>query len=154
MDSRILINKGFSILELTAILLIMVGIFSIMIPGYEARLNNADYEKTIKELTAIAQASIDYFSLEGAWPATTGQLTPKFIPQAVTSSPFGTNYQITAINNLVTVSVLIPAGIAQKNPQGQLLVINNQGAQDQIEISKTLQNEFASRLIYDLKHIN
>lgn len=154
MDSRILSNRGFTIFELTTTLLIMVSIFLIVIPSYETRLKNAEYEKTIKELSAIAQASIDYFNLGGTWPAKISQLTPKFIPQAIISSPFGTNYQISTTNNLITVSILIPAGIAQKNSLGQLLVINNQGTQDQIEISKTIQNEFTSRLTYDLRHVN
>jgi len=75
------------------------------------------------------------------------------MPHAVTSSPFGTNYQMTCVNNMATVSVLIPSGIAQKNPQGQLLVINNQGLQDQIAISKTIKNELTSRLSYELKYV-
>jgi len=140
-------------LEVTAILLIIGVILSMVMPNYTGRINNANYEKTVNELTAIAQASIDYFILQGSWPTGIGQLAPEFMPHAVTSSPFGTNYQITCVNNVVSVSVLIPSGIAQKNPQGPLLVIINQGAQDQIEISQTVRNEFTSRLNYDLKYI-
>ncbi len=140
-------------LEMTAILLIMGGILSLVLPNYLTRLKEANYEKTVKELTAISQASIDYLQFEGIWPSTITQLVPQFMPHTVISSPFGTNYQITCINNLVTVSVLIPTGIAKKNPQGQLLVINNQGNQDKIEISRTVQNEFTSRLMYDLKYV-
>jgi Tfp pilus assembly protein PilE len=153
MDSRILKKKGISIMEVIVILSIIGVIFSVVVPNYISRIKNANFEKTVNELTAIAQASIDYFMLEESWPTGISQLAPGFMPYAVTSSPFGTNYQITCINNMVTVSVLIPAGIAQKSPQGQLFVINNQGAQDQIEISKTLQNEFTSRLNYDLKYV-
>lgn len=140
-------------MEVIVILLIIVLMLSMVVPNYVGRINNANYEKTVNELTAIAQASIDYFILEESWPIEINQLAPEFMPYAVTSSPFGTNYQITCVNNMVTVSVLIPAGIAQKNPQGQLLVINNQGSQDQIGISKTVQNEFTSRLNYDLKYV-
>lgn len=153
MDSCILNKKGTSIVEVITILLIIGVIFSMVVPNYVGRIKNANYERTINELTAIAQASIDYFILEKSWPTGISQLAPKFMPFAVTSSPFGTNYQITCVNNMVTVSVLIPAGIAQKNSQGQLLVINNQGSQDQVEISKTVQNEFTSRLSYDLKYV-
>jgi type II secretory pathway pseudopilin PulG len=153
MDSCILNKKGISIMEVIVILLIIVLMLSMVVPNYVGRINNANYEKTVNELTAIAQASIDYFILEESWPIEINQLAPEFMPYAVTSSPFGTNYQITCVNNMVTVSVLIPAGIAQKNPQGQLLVINNQGSQDQIGISKTVQNEFTSRLNYDLKYV-
>ena len=139
--------------EATAILLIIAVILSMVIPNYVGRINHAKYEKTVKELTAIEQASIDYFISQGSWPTGISQLAPEFMPYAVVSSPFGTNYQITCVNNMATAFVLIPAGIAQKNPRGQLLVINNQGAKDQIEISKTVRNEFTSRLNYDLKYV-
>ncbi len=140
-------------LEVTVILFIIGVIFSVVMPNYIGRIKNANYEKTVNELTAIAQASIDYFISEGSWPTGISQLAPQFMPQAVTSSPFGTNYQIICVNNMVTASVLIPSGIAQKNPQGPLLVINNQGSQDQIEITQTVKNELTSRLNYDLKHV-
>ena len=124
-----------------------------MIPAYEVRLRNADYEKTVKELTAIAQASVNFFLSEGAWPVTISQLEPQFMPHAVTLSPFGTNYQMNCINEVVTVSVLIPTGIAEKNPQGSLWVKINQGDMDLIEISRAIPNELTSRLSYDAKHI-
>jgi len=140
-------------LEVMAILLIIGVIFSMVMPNYIGRINNANYEKAVNELTAIAQASVNFFISRGAWPTGISQLAPEFMPHAVTSSPFGTNYQMTSVNNMVTVWVLIPAGIAQKNPQGPLLVIKAQGAQDQIEISQTVKNELTSRLSYDLKHV-
>jgi len=140
-------------MEITVVLFIIAGMFSIILPNNVARLKNANYEKTISELTALSQASIDYFILKGSWPSSIAQLSPQFMPYALITSPFGTNYQIICFDNLVTVSVLIPAGIAKKNPQGQLLVINNQGAKDQIEISKTVQNDISSRLTYDLKNV-
>jgi len=152
MDSRILNKKGSSMLEVTAILLIIGVILSMVMPNYIGRINNANYEKTVNELTAIATACVDFFISRGSWPTGTSQLAPQFMPRTVTSSPFGTNYQITCVNNMVTASVLIPAGIAQKNPQGPLLVIINQGTQDQIAISQIVKNELTSRLHYDLKN--
>jgi len=142
-------------LEVTAVLLIIAVILSVVVPNYVNRINNANYEKTVNELTAIAQASVDFFFSRGSWPAEVSQLAPEFMPHAVVSSPFGTSYQIIppiSGNNMITVSVLIPTGIAQKNPQGPLLVIKTQGAQDQIEISQTVHNELTSRLNYDLKN--
>ena len=124
-----------------------------VIPNYINRINNAKYQKTVNELTAIAQASVDYYVSEGSWPTGISQLAPQFMPTAVTSSPFKTSYQIICVNNIVTVSVLIPTGIAQKSPLGQLLVLNNQGAQDQLEISQTVPNELTSRLSYQLKYV-
>jgi len=153
MESCFLNKKGSSILEVTAVLFVVGVILSMVISNYVNKIQNANYQRTVNELTAIAQASVDYYISEGSWPTGISQLVPQFMAQAVTSSPFGTNYQMSCVNNVVTASVLVPAGIAQKNPLGQLLVINNQGVQDQIEISKTVQNEFTSRLNYDLKYV-
>lgn len=140
-------------LEVSAILFTIAVIFSMVIPNYIGRINNAKYEKTVNELTSIAQASVNYYVSNGAWPVVISQLSPQFLTYAVVSSPFGTNYQITCINNMVTASVLIPSGIAQKNPGGQLWEIKTQGSQDQIKISKTVENDFTSRLNYDLKYV-
>lgn len=139
-------------LEATVIVFIVGVIFSLVIPNTINRINNANYEKTVNELTAIAQSCVDFFLSQGSWPTQVSQLAPTFMPYAVVSSPFGTNYQINCVNDMARAFVLIPAGIAQKNPQGPLLVIKNQGAQDQIEISQTVKNEFTSRLNYDLKY--
>jgi len=123
-----------------------------VMPNYVSRIKNAKYQKTVSELTIIAQAAVDYYLSEGGWPTDIKQLVPQYMPNAVTLSPYGTAYQIVCVNNMVTASVFIPSGIAQKNPQGQLLVINTQGSQDQIEINKPFENEFSSRLNYDLKY--
>lgn len=55
-------------LEVAAVLFILGAIFSMVIPNYIGRINNANYEKTVNELTAIAQASMDYFISKGSWP--------------------------------------------------------------------------------------
>ena len=153
MESCILNKKGVSILEVTVVVGIVGAVLSMVISSYINRINNANYQKTVNELTVIAQASVDYFNSVGSWPTQVSQLAPQFIPNTVTSSPFGTNYQISSVNSVGTVSVLIPSGIAQNNPQGPLLVIIHQGNQDQIEISQTVKNELTSRLNYDLKYI-
>jgi len=143
-------------LEVTAIVFIVGVIFSTVMPNYVGRINHAKYEKTVNELTAIARASTDFFLSVGSWPTGTSQLAPQFMAQAVTSSPFGSSYQIIPPiggNNVITVSVLIPAGIAQNNPQGPLLVVIHKGGQDQIEISQTVNNQLTSRLKFDLKNV-
>jgi len=148
MGRRILKTVGSTLLEVTAIILIMGVIMSVVIPASISRINAAKYQKTVNELTAIAQASVDFFLIEGSWPTGISQLYPQFMPKAVTSSPFQTTYQISCVNNMVTASVLIPVGIALGNQPGQLQQVINQGAQDQIQITKIVQNELTSRLSY------
>jgi competence protein ComGC len=152
MVSRVLDKKGALVLEVITVLLIMGAVFAIAIPNTIGRRNTANYMKTVSELNTLAEACVNYYVFEGAWPTTIVQLAPQFIPHAVTVSPFGTNYQISGTNNMATASVLVPAGIAPKNPLGGLAVIMHQGAQDQIQITRTVRNEFTSRLNYDLKY--
>lgn len=151
MARRILNKTGTNLLEVTAVLLIIGVILSMLVANFVNRINIAKYEKTVNELTAIAQASIDYFNMMGSCPPGISQLAPEFMPHSVTSSPFGTTYlPPSCSNSMVTVSVLIPSGIAPESPQGQLGEIIHQGKQDQIEISQLVQNEFTSRLGYCL----
>jgi len=152
MDCSILGKKGISLLEAIVILLIIGIILSMVLPAEAARIRKTNYEKSIKELTSIAQASIDYFILKGHCPVAISQLEPQFMPSIAISSPFGTNYQMACINGLVNVSVLVPSGLAGKDPQGSLQVIINQGSQDLVEISQSLPNELTTRLSYDLKN--
>lgn len=149
-------------LEVTVVVIIVGVILSMLIPDSISRINQAKYEKTVSELTTIAQASVDYFNFTGSWPDSgswPSELYPKFIPDggnpanAVTSSPFGTAYNISWINNIVTVSVLIPTGIAQNNPlEGQLWTKTNQGSQDLIQITQTVPSGSTARLNYCLNN--
>ena len=102
MDSCILNKKGFTMLEVTVVVLIVGVILSMLIPNCISRINQAKYEKTVSELTTIAQASVDYFNFTGSWPDSANwasELYPKFIPDggnpanAVTSSPFWDSLQ-------------------------------------------------------------
>jgi len=151
--------KGVTVLEVTVILFIVGVILSMAVPSYISRINQAKYEKTVNELTAIAQASVDYFNLTGSWPDPViwaSQLYPDFIPDgraqrnAVTSSPFGTPYNISYVNNIATAFVLIPSKIAQKNESSPLLEVipQNQGAQDLIRVTLNVPNDTTSRLNY------
>ena len=151
MDSRVLNKKGASLLEVIAVTFMMGVMFSVLLPNYIDRINRAKYEKTVNELTAISQASIDYFNLMGAWPDPNhwaNQLVPTFIPQAQTVSPFGTPYYVTLINNMVTAYVYIPKGIVPKNLLEGSLSQVTQGNQDKIEITQTPGNELTARLRY------
>ena len=106
MESCFLNKKGNSILEVTAVLFVVGVVLSMVIFNYVYRIQNANYQRTVNELTTIAQASVDYYISGGSWP-TRNKINwpPQFMTRAVTSSPFGTNYQISCVNNVVTASV-------------------------------------------------
>ncbi|MDE2213671.1 MAG: hypothetical protein KGJ61_00955 [Candidatus Omnitrophica bacterium] len=153
-------RRGTTLLEAAGVLFIITAVLSTLIPACITRINQARYDKTVSELTAIAQASVSYLSKYGAGncPAL-GGLVPDFLPPGfvdnagVASSPFGTSYnQPVCSNNLVTASVLIPAGIGSNDSQGQLIVETMQGSQKLIEISKPIWNEYTVHLSYCLKY--
>ena len=54
---------------------------------------------------------------------------------------------------MVSVSDLIPTGLAQKNPEGSLLEVATSGAQDNIMITQRIPNVFTSRMLYDKKYL-
>jgi general secretion pathway protein G len=164
MASCLLKKRGFTLLEVTVIVFIVGVLLSMVMPSYISRINQAKYEKTVSELSTIAKASVDYFNLEGTWPDPTkwaSQLYPQFIPDggksinAVTSSPFGTSYNISYVNNIATAYVLIPSGIAQKNEESPLLEIIPQstGNQDLIRVTHSIKNESTGRLNYCLNNL-
>ncbi|MBF0511638.1 MAG: hypothetical protein HQL13_04830 [Candidatus Omnitrophica bacterium] len=152
MGRGILNRKGISMLEASVCLLMIAFLLSFLVPCYVGWVKKARYEKTLHEMMSIAEASIDYFMLKAAWPQGVEALIPQFMPQGVAVSPFGTIYELSGSNNMATVSVLIPSGIAENNPESSLVVISSQGAWDQIQVSQIVKNEFTSRLSYDRGH--
>lgn len=147
--------KGISILEVMAVLVIVGVLLSSVIPSCIDRINRAKYEKMINEMTSIAQASIDYYNSQypNAWPTTISQLAPKYLYQAVTSSPWAGNYILNFQNNLVVISTTIPPGIAQKNPEGPLLNVIPGASGDQINVALSVPNESTGMMQYEKKYI-
>ena len=134
---------------------------SYVIPICTERINRAKYEKTIGEMTSIAQASIDYYDSHypKVWPVNISQLAPhsvgmpNYLNYAVTSSAWGVPYALSFQNNLVLVSTTIPSGIAQKNPEGPMLSVVTVSGGDQISISQSVPNEGIGRLQYEKKYL-
>lgn len=140
-------------LEVAATMVIIVFILSMTIPNNVQRIQNAQFKKTVVEMKAIAQASIDFYISQGVCPTGISQLVPVYMPQAVTSSPFGSSYQLSCGTNMVSVSDLIPTGLAQKNPEGPLFEATTIGSKDSIMITQRKPYSFIGRLLYDKKHI-
>ena len=147
-------RDGLSILEVMTILVILGILLSAVIPGWVDRINKAKYEKTISEMTSIAQASIDFYSSQypNVWPISINQLVPQYLYQAVSSSPWGGNYALNFQNNLIVVSTTIPTGIARNNPEGPMLNVTAGMNGDQINISQSVPNEGIGRVQYEKKY--
>lgn len=145
-------KRGNTLIEVTAAIAIMVIVYSIVMGGYQTRINKAKLERTINEMMALAQASLDFYHSQRTWPASPNNLSPAFMYVAVAFSPFGGNYQINGLNNMVTVATTIPSGLAQNYYQGALLEILPGIPNDTISVTQRQPNEFSGRLQYDKKY--
>ncbi len=150
-------KKGYSLLEVIAVVAIVGVLFSMVLANYKIRVNKAGLEESVNEMMSIAQASLDFYNdrlPQGIWPSDPSDLYPKYMYAAVTSSPFGGNYQINGLNNTVTVSTMVPSGLARNYYQGTLLQIVPGAAGDTISVTQGLHNEFSGRLEYERRYSN
>ena len=148
MDS-ILNKKGSSLLEVA----VTIGIIAVILYAIASfgirRVQNAEFQRAIIEMQTIAKASIGYYLAQGSCPTGPAQLTPTYMPQAVTSSPFNSNYQISCGTSSVSVSNTIPTGVELNNPVGPLLQISTSGGQDIITITMAIPYQYMGRVLYD-----
>jgi type II secretory pathway pseudopilin PulG len=153
MVSGLLNQKGMTMLETTAAMVVIVLILTMIIPNNVQRIQIARFQKTVVEMKAITDASIDYYVSQGNCPPGIEQLSPVYLQQATYSSPFLSNYLLSCTGIMVSVSNLIPGGLAQKNPEGPLLEVTSAGSQDIIKITKLIPHSWIGRLEYDKKYL-
>ncbi len=146
-------KRGYTLIEVTAAVAIIAIVLSIVMGGYKTRINKARLERTVNEMMAIAQASLDFYNSQGNWPVSLSNLAPTYMYTTVTSSPFRGNYQISGLNNMVTVSTTLPSGLAQNYYQGTLLEISPGVPNDTVSITQRLPNETIGRLQYENKYV-
>jgi Tfp pilus assembly protein PilV len=149
MDSRNTNNRGVSILEAMAVVIIIVMLLSAIISNGMQRVQFAQYQKTVTEMQSIAQASLDYYQAQGSCPTGPSQLAPTYMAHAISSSPFNSSYQISCGVISVSVENTIPTGIARQNPGGPLMQITTSGGQDNITVTMTIPFQFSGRLLYE-----
>ena len=147
-------KRGYTLIEVTAAVAIIVMILSIVMGGYKTRINKAKLEQTVTEMMSLAQASLDFYNSQENWPMIPSNLAPTFMYASVTSSPFGGNYQINSLNDAVTISTTVPSGLAQNYYQGTLLEISPGTTHDTISVTQRLKNEFSGRLEYERRYSN
>ncbi len=145
-------KKGHSLLEVIAVVAIVGVLFSMVLASYKTRVDKARLEESVNEMMSLAQASLDFYNSQGYWPMTPSDLSPTYMYTAVTSSTFGGKYQINGLNNMVTVSTMVPSGLAQNYYQGTLLQIVPGASGDTISVTQGLQNELSGRLEYEKKY--
>lgn len=170
MDNDPAITKGFTLLELTVVVMIVGIMLTTIICNAMNFINRAKFQTTVREMGSIAQAAIDYYNssnnpndpnnpLPLEWPTTlsllanNSTLNDNNMPQVVKINPFGFNYHFSFANNMVTVSTMIPKGILIDHIEGSFLSIIPQATGQEISISQSIPNEFSGRLTYDLQYL-
>ena len=150
---RGLFRRGYTLVELIAALVMVVTVLAMIMGTYTLRIKKAKLDKTLQEMMSLAQASLDFYRVQGYWPMTTGDLAPNYMYTGIAVSPFGGAYQLTGLHGAISVSTLVPQGLPVNGCQGSLFEIAPQNGQDIIRITQAVPNEFSGRLDYENKYL-
>ncbi len=153
MDSNILNNRAFSLVELSIVILIIaVVIFALFYASGKIR-QTAQAQRITEELEAITIASTRYYSENGAWPESISDLRPKYLSPSVNgSNPFGYSYLITPEGPELKVSTVLPSGLISSKSFGTEVVVVNQGSTDSVSVTKPVISG-TWQLKYDKKYL-
>jgi prepilin-type N-terminal cleavage/methylation domain-containing protein len=154
MDNNVLAKRGFSLAELSLVLMV-VSVFIAASFYSAAKIRQvALAQRTINELNAIAAVSTQYYLENGAWPVNLSGLRPKYlVANSGDLNPFGNAYIITPGATGVSVSTLLPKGLLTSKSFGSEVVIINQGNNDLVSITKSPESR-TWNLKYEKKYIH
>lgn len=153
MDSDVLARRGFSLVELGLVLMVVSTV--IAVSSYSAlKIRQViKAQRTVNELNTIAGVSTQYYLENGAWPTNLSDLRPKYLsPTSGDLNPFGNAYTITGGTSYVSVSTIVPKGLITEKSFGSEIVIVNQGANDLASLSKSVESR-NWKLKYEKKYI-
>lgn len=147
-------KRGMTLFEITLTMTVLFLALSVIAGFCQTRMQRARMEQTAKDMTAIAEASVQYRTATGSWPASIGDLAPGYLPQDVLKNAFGNAYVLTCAAGSVSVSSLAPAGLARDLSQGSLWQVSSAGgASEQVMITKREEIGSLGRLRYDKKYM-
>ena len=153
MDNNVLKRRGFSLAELSLVLM-LAGVFIAAAFYSAAKIRQvASGIRALEELDSIALASARYYSERGAWPVNLSDLRPSYLVQQSSDvNPFGNAYTITSNVSSVSVSTLLPKNLVTPKSFGSEVVVVNQGNNDLVSITKTPESR-TWKLKYEKKYI-
>ena len=141
MDSNVLTGRGFSLVEMCVVLMVVSAIFAVSFYSAEKIRQTALVQRTIDELNAIAVVSAQYYQERGAWPVSLSDLRPKYLASGSSSlSPFGSAYIISSSAWGVSVTTLLPKGLITGKSFGSEVVVINQGNNDLVSITRSIES--------------
>ena len=153
MDNNVLKRRGFSLAELSLVLM-LTGVFIAAAFYSAAKIRQvASGIRALEELDSIALASARYYSERGAWPVNLSDLRPSYLVQQSSDvNPFGNAYTIISNVSSVSVSTLLPKGLITSKSYGSEVVVLNQGNNDLVSVTKTPESR-TWKLKYEKKYI-
>lgn len=153
MDNNVLKRRGFSLAELSLVLM-LAGVFIAAAFYSAAKIRQvASGIRALEELDSIALASARYYSERGAWPVNLSDLRPSYLVQQSSDvNPFGNAYTITSNVSSVSVSTLLPKNLVTPKSFGSEVVVLNQGNNDLVSVTKTPESR-TWKLKYEKKYI-
>ncbi len=153
MDNNVLAKQGFSLVELSLVLMIASVFIGASFYSAAKIRQAALAQRAIEELNAIAAVSTQYYLENGAWPVNLSGLRPGYLGQQSSDlNPFGNAYTITSGAWGVSVSTLLPEGLLTNKSFGSEIVVVNQGNNDLVSITK-LPESITWNLKYEKKYI-
>ena len=153
MDNNVLAKRGFSLAELSLVL--MVASVFIAVSFYSAAKIRqvVSAQRVIEELDSIAAAGTRYYSEHGAWSVNLSDLRPSYLVQQSSDvNPFGNAYTITSNVSSVSVSTILPKNLVTPKSFGSEVVVVNQGNNDLVSVTKTPEST-TWKLKYEKKYI-
>jgi len=153
MDGNVLKRSGLSLVEVSLVFM-AAGVLLAAVVCSAAKIRQAaSAQRAIEELNAIAAAGRGYYSEHGAWPAGLADLRPGYLAQCSTAvNPFGREYLITSNAFSLSVSTLLPKGLASGKSCGSEVVVTNQGDNDLLSITTSPETR-NWKLKYEKKYI-
>lgn len=87
-------KKGFTLVELLVVVLILGALAAIAIPRIIGGATNAKINACKTNVDLVNSQIELYYANEGSWPASLGALTgdPNYFPDGAPACPFGTSY--------------------------------------------------------------
>jgi prepilin-type N-terminal cleavage/methylation domain-containing protein len=153
MDNNVLAKRGFSLAELSLVLMV-ASVFIAASFYFTAKIRQvASAQRVIEEMDAIAAAGTRYYSEHGAWPVNLADLRPSYlVQQSGDLNLFGNAYTITSNVPSFSVSTLLPKGLITNKSYGSEVVVVNQGNNDLVSITKSPESR-TWKLKYEKKYI-
>ena len=132
--------------------MIAVIIMALIVSSARIR-QEAQGERVLRDLDAIATSSIQYYKANSSWPINLASLMPGYLSLNVSGiNPFGNAYVINPQVSGVTVSTLMPCGLITTEGFGSEVVVLNQANNDLVSITKPIESS-VWQLEYEKKYI-